>query len=137
MRRVLRDNPLEVSKRELSQRESNSVLKLILAVLCRVPLESGFGHSSILRLRHTKSHTYIWRRGELPPTQQANQAGRPIDPLRAWVLAVQSRSNHNKAAFAFANKLAPICYATLRDGEPYAAARLTKKMQQTAYPLPA
>jgi hypothetical protein len=60
MRRVLRDNPLGVSKRELSQRESNTVFKLILAVLCRVPLESSFGHSSILRLRQTKSHTYIW-----------------------------------------------------------------------------
>ena len=67
----------------------------------------------------------------------ARQAGRTIEPLRAWALAVQARSNHNKAACALANKLARICYATLRDGEPYAAARLTKKLQQTAFPLPA
>jgi len=66
----------------------------------------------------------------------ARQAGRAIDPLRAWALAVQSRSNHNKAACALANKLARICYATLRDGEPYGAARLTKKMQRTAFALP-
>ena len=69
MRRVLRDNPLGVSKRELSHRESNAVFKLILAVLCRVPLESGFSHSSILRLRQTKSHTYIWLREEQPLTR--------------------------------------------------------------------
>jgi hypothetical protein len=71
MRRVLRDNPLGVSKRELSHRERNAVFKLILAVLCRVPLESGFGHSSILRLRQTKSHTYIWLRGEQPLDRMA------------------------------------------------------------------
>jgi hypothetical protein len=29
------------------------------------------------------------------------------------------RSNHNKAACALANKLARICYATLRDKEPF------------------
>jgi transposase len=67
----------------------------------------------------------------------ARQAGRAIDPLRRWALEVQARSNHNKAACALANKLARICYATLRDGEPYATARLTKKMQRTAFALPA
>jgi hypothetical protein len=35
------------------------------------------------------------------------------------VLAVQARSNHNKATCALANKLARICYAVLRDGQPY------------------
>jgi transposase len=76
-------------------------------------------------------------RAVLRAATMARQAGRTIEPLRAWALAVQARSNHNKAACALANKLARICYATLRDGEPYAAARLTKKMQRTAYPLPA
>jgi len=76
-------------------------------------------------------------RAVLRAASVARQAGRAIDPLRAWALAVQARSNHNKAACALANKLARICYATLRDGEPYAAARLTKKMQRTAYALPA
>ena len=67
----------------------------------------------------------------------ARRAGRAIDPLRHWALEVQARSNHNKAACALANKLARICYATLRDGEPYGAAQLTKKMQRTAFALPA
>jgi transposase len=75
-------------------------------------------------------------RAVLRAASVARQAGRAIDPLRAWALAVQSRSNHNKAACALANKLARICYATLRDGEPYGAARLTKKMQRTAFALP-
>jgi hypothetical protein len=57
VRRVLSDYPLAVSKRELRHRESNAVLKLILAVLYRIPLESGFGHLAILPLSQTKSHT--------------------------------------------------------------------------------
>jgi hypothetical protein len=60
----------------------------------------------------------------------ARKAGRALDPLRRWALEVQARANHNKAACALANKLARICYPTLRDGEPYGTARLTKKMQR-------
>ena len=41
---------------------------------------------------------------------------RPSIGLRSWALAVQARTNHNKATCALANKLARICYATLRDG---------------------
>jgi transposase len=64
-------------------------------------------------------------------------AGKTVDPLRHWALAVQGRSNHNKATCALASKLARICYATLRDGEPYGAARLRKKVARTAFALPA
>lgn len=46
----------------------------------------------------------------------SRQAGKSLDGLRSWGLAVQARANHNKAACAVANKLARICYATLRDG---------------------
>jgi transposase len=60
---------------------------------------------------------------------------RPLDPLRQWALAVQCRSNHNKATCALANKLARICYATLRDHEPDEKTRLTKKIERTAYAL--
>jgi transposase len=69
----------------------------------------------------------------------AHSAGRPVDGLRRWALAVQARSNHNKAACALANKLARICYATLRDGQSYdgVATRMTKKMERTAYAMPA
>ena len=42
---------------------------------------------------------------------------RPLDPLRTWAVAVQFRTHRNKAVCALANKLARICYATLRDGE--------------------
>jgi transposase len=65
------------------------------------------------------------------------RAARPLDPLRSWAVAVESRSNHNKATCALANKLARICYATLRDQEPYAAARLRKKIERQAFSLPA
>ena len=67
----------------------------------------------------------------------ATHAGKTVDPLCHWALAVQDRSNHNKATCALANKPASICYATLRDGEPYGAARLHKKVARTAFALPA
>ena len=51
----------------------------------------------------------------------AEAAGRPLDRMRAWAMSLQARANHNKAACALANKLARICYATLRDGKPYVA----------------
>ena len=47
------------------------------------------------------------------------------------------RSNHNKATCALANKLARVCYATLRDHEPYGTTRLNKKLARTAVALPA
>ena len=76
-------------------------------------------------------------RSVLRAASMAVHAGRSVDPLRHWALAVQGRSNHNKATCALANKLARICYATLRDGEPYGAARLRKKVTRTAFALPA
>ena len=67
----------------------------------------------------------------------ATRCGKPLDPLRSWALAVQSRSNHNKATCALANKLARICYATLRDQEPFERSRLTRKIERQAFSLPA
>ena len=64
------------------------------------------------------------------------RCGRPLDPLRAWALAVQARSNHNKATCALANKLARICYATLRDATPFEKTRLGHKLERQAFPLP-
>ena len=66
----------------------------------------------------------------------AKQAGRQIDGLKEWALKVQGRTNHNKAACALANKLARICYAVLRDHEPYGKLSVreeNKKMNRTAY----
>jgi transposase len=65
----------------------------------------------------------------------SERAHRPLDPLRQWALAVQCRSNHNKATCALANKLARICYATLRDQQPFEKTRLIKKIERTAYTL--
>jgi transposase len=67
----------------------------------------------------------------------AQRCGRPLDPLRQWGLNLQSRSNHNKATCALANKLARICFATLRDQEPYEKTRMLKKLERQAYSMPA
>lgn len=61
-------------------------------------------------------------RSVLRTAKLAVTAGRPLDRLRGWAMSLQDRSNHNKAACALANKLARICYATLRDGSPYVGA---------------
>jgi len=66
----------------------------------------------------------------------ARLASRQIDGLKDWALKVQGRTNHNKAACALANKLARICYAVLRDHEPYGKLSVreeNKKMNRTAY----
>ena len=67
----------------------------------------------------------------------AQQAGRRLDGLRAWALKVQGRTNHNKAACALANKLARICYATLRDATSYCepVVRPNKKLERTAFAI--
>jgi len=76
-------------------------------------------------------------RSVLRAASVATTAGKPIDALRQWAVAVQKRSNHNKATCALANKLARICYATLRDQEPYGAARLSRKLERVAFAMPA
>ena len=45
----------------------------------------------------------------------AVEKGKVLSGVRQWALQVQACSNHNKATCALANKLARICYATLRD----------------------
>jgi transposase len=76
-------------------------------------------------------------RSVLHASARAARTGKNIDSLRQWALAVQARSNHNKAACALANKLARICYATLRDSQPYGASvcRPNKKIQRTSFEL--
>lgn len=78
-------------------------------------------------------------RSVLRAASVAHAVGRQIDGLRHWALTVQGRTNHNKAACALANKLARICYAALRDGEPYTGmvTRMKKKIERTAYAMPA
>lgn len=51
---------------------------------------------------------------------------------------LQQRSNHNKAACALANKMARICYATLRDKAPYdETAQLARKTNRQSFAMPA
>jgi transposase len=51
----------------------------------------------------------------------ARRVGRQIDRLKTWALAVQARTNHNKAACALANKLARIAWAVWVKNEKYRA----------------
>jgi len=62
-------------------------------------------------------------RSVLRAATTANQAGRVIDGLRAWALAVQARTNHNKATCALANKLARIAWAVLAKGRGFEVTR--------------
>jgi len=52
----------------------------------------------------------------------ARRAGREVDRLRSWALAVQDRTNHNKATCTLANKLARIAWAVWVKHESYQAA---------------
>lgn len=65
------------------------------------------------------AYVRAYARSVLQVATVAQHRGKTISGLRQWSLAVQSRSNHNKATCALANKIARICYATLRDGEVY------------------
>ena len=84
--------------------------------------------------------------GHTEPTSDAGYttAGSPLLPKpislfllggSPYTLGVQARANHNKAACALANKLARICYATLRDSQPYGlpAPRFNHKIERTAF----
>ena len=61
----------------------------------------------------------------------ARRAGRELDRLKTWGLAVQARTNHNQAACALANKLARIAGAVWVKHERYSAT------PASASPLPA
>lgn len=75
-------------------------------------------------------------RSVLRAASVAREVGRSVDGLRTWAMAVQGRTNHNKGACALANKMARICYATLRDATPYGEpARLAKKIQRESFAL--
>ena len=52
----------------------------------------------------------------------ARRSGHELDRLRTWALAVQDRTNHNKATCALANKLARIAWAVWVKHEKYQSA---------------
>jgi transposase len=69
----------------------------------------------------------------------SRKRGQEPGGVRAWALGVQGRTNHNKAACALANKMARICYAVMRDGEPFGqpVVRLSKKVSRQAFEMAA
>jgi transposase len=81
-------------------------------------------------------------RSVLRAAAAARNAGKQVTGLRAWALAVQDRSNHNKACCALANKLARIAYACLRDHVAYDEAKpnsrlARKKAGRLSFEMPA
>jgi transposase len=98
----------------------------------------SLGHISKRGDRYLRMLLTHGARSVLRAASVAQTAGRQLDGLRQWALAVQTRSNHNKAACALANKLARICYAAMRDSEPYAGivTRMKKKVERSAYAMP-
>jgi transposase len=61
----------------------------------------------------------------------AQRTGRNLDPLRSWALAVQARTNHNKATCALANKLARIAWAVWVKQEKYRSAQAPIEVPST------
>jgi transposase len=65
-------------------------------------------------------------RSVLNAARLAQRKSRALDALRTWALGIAQRAHHNKATCALANKLARICFAVLRNLEPYAPGRLAQ-----------
>jgi transposase len=97
------------------------------------------GHISKQGDRYLRMLLTHGARSVLRSATVAAERGKALSGVRQWALSVQARTNHNKATCALANKLARICYATLRDGtgfdEPAAIAR--RKAQRQSFALPA
>jgi transposase len=94
------------------------------------PREFSSGNSRYLGRISKRGDRYIrtllthGARSVLRAATVASRAGREIDRLRSWALAVQARTNHNKAACALANKLARIAWAVWVKHETYRAQAL-------------
>ncbi|MFV8834333.1 IS110 family transposase [Aquisalimonas sp. APHAB1-3] len=58
-------------------------------------------------------------RAVLSRAKQLAAQGKPLNHLQAWALALEQRTNHNKATCALANKLARICWAVWIHQRPF------------------
>ena len=91
------------------------------------PREYSSGSSRYLGRISKRGDRYIrmllthGARSVLRAASVAQRAGRKLDRLRTWALAVQDRTNHNKATCALANKLARIAWAVWVKHEKYRA----------------
>src|SRR5262245_27296228 len=89
------------------------------------PRESSSGEHRELGHISTRGDRYIrmllthGARSILRSATVARRTGRQIDRLKTWALAVQERTNHNKATCALANKLARIAWAVWMKHEKY------------------
>ena len=108
------------------------------------PREFSSGNSRYLGRISKKGDRYLrmllthGARSVLRAAKVAEGAGKEVCGVRRWALEVQGRTNHNKAACALANKLARICYATLRDKTTFDEnSRLSKKIHRQAFVMPA
>ena len=96
------------------------------------------GHISKRGDRYLRMLLTHGARSVLRAAKVAEGAGKEVGGVRRWALDVQARGNHNKAACALANKLARICYATLRDKVPFGeSSRLGKKVNRESFVMPA
>ncbi len=107
------------------------------------PREYSSGGSRYLGRISKKGDRYLrmllthGARSVLRAAKVAEGAGKEVQGVRRWALDVQGRSNHNKATCALANKLARICYATLRDHKLFdEAARLNMKENRQSFVMP-
>ena len=64
-------------------------------------------------------------RSVLQAAARRHNTGRECQGLHRWALDLTQRTHHNKATCAVANKLARICFATLRFQKPFDASRAT------------
>jgi transposase len=100
------------------------------------------GHISKQGDRYLRMLLTHGARSVLRAAAAARNSGKTVTGLRAWALAVQDRSNHNKACCALANKLARIAYACLRDHAAFDEAkpnsqRTRKKTDRLSFEMPA
>ena len=108
------------------------------------PREYSSGGSRYLGRISKKGDRYLrmllthGARSVLRAASVAVEKGKSLVGVRQWALQVQGRANHNKAACALANKLARICYATLRDHQAFdEAATLNRKTARQSFAMPA
>jgi transposase len=109
------------------------------------PKEYSSGNSRRLGRISKKGDRYLCMllthgaRSVLRSAVVARTRGQEPGGVRAWALAVQGRTNHNKAACALANKMARICYAVLRDCTPFGqpVVRMSKKHNRQAFEMAA
>jgi transposase len=108
------------------------------------PREFSSGNSRYLGRISKKGDRYLrmllthGARSVLRAAKVATASGKEVCGVRRWALEVQGIANHNKAACALANKLARICYATLRDKTTFDEnSRLSRKVHRQAFVMPA